>query len=436
MKKVLITLLGIAILAIACEKETKKVKPSPQAEFTTKVTKKTVTLENISKHGEEYVIDFGDNTDELTTDKLTTHEHTYQEAGDYEVSVKAINKTGENTKKQNVKISESEIEAQVETAEGTNATFSKFTANYAIDKGNSGELVEFFMQLSKTEDFSEPEQIFIDKGISSSEQKLDDNSTQFEFKNLESEQQYFFRIKMIQGTQEKFSNISSGSTENIESLHNLSVKASELSNSAFKAAAKVNEYDDKCLDTYPTIAPLVFATDAEFTEIITTVNYGNEANIYYREPAQTIYVKSTLAYKGKQHTLVDQISTEAICLIEFTDNNKFDAEYSSLDGETIYIDSKDGQRFIVRFSQRNIQIGDYEIVLGDSQPSENQVRVYYVNAIENVVYKTSYVHEGVKLQVYKVDEEAVYARIIGALKFEHRPTDSKNTSSIIFKANK
>ncbi|TAJ04424.1 PKD domain-containing protein [Marinilabiliaceae bacterium JC017] len=431
MKKICNLLIVLALLISACQKEEKSGDVKPMAAFETQITKNMVTAVNKSQDGLKHTWNFGDGSKVVVTEKCENVNHVYAETGSFEIILTVENMGGKSEAQKSVTITEITEKTEAKTEDAINASITKFTAPYALIDGDPSNPGRFFLQLSKKEDFSELEEIYTERYFSVKELELTVGNTAHEFKNLDPEETYFYRVRIENSEGESFSNVSQGNTKGMDGIASLSIDSSQPT--MFEVKRSVIDIDDNCLEVYPEHKELIFATDPEFTHTITP-ELTHIFDTYYREAGLKVYVQSTVEFKGKQLKLTASVETTDNVVARQTDERIFRSATTAAYPTAIVLGNPDGERITINIPVGTDKKGVYTIKPGTDQTPNNFYLNYYDS--ENKKYSIESVYEA-ELEIYRIEDNNVFGRIKNPVTF--KMNEGKQTvsfSPIIFKAAK
>ncbi len=380
----------------------------PIAEFeVTSIEQNEVTFTNLSTDYTSVEWDFGDgttaNVDE--TSEINPFTYTYSETGTYTVTLTAHGEGGMSATNKSVTISSvpAKASATISSASDIGATF--FTVNYTLVSGESN-FTDYYLQISKTQDFAVLEDI--DPFMSGSQQEAEINatSTSKTVSNLIPGQQYFCRIRINIFTP--------GAGDEIIYSEAINATTIALPEPSITAEIDSQPFDFQISssltvgDPYPVSydIEIVAARDADFTDIV-SLERRPVNNVYYREPGTNLYIKAIATVNGKASEKVIEFNTAENYLTGNDDFNSVGTDAILSQNNTVLtIGNGSGERIEYHFAQPVAEGDSYIIQNGTS--GEDQV--FYFSP-SGVTYELNNNTGIATLHFYKISSSEAHIRL-------------------------
>jgi len=427
------------LLFTKCKKDDTKPMPIAKFEVVSVGENYNVKFGNLSENGESYEWDFGDN---LTSSEQSP-EHIFKKKGTFTVKLTVSNSSGDDTYTEEL-ILESREKASVHLNESFELTNAGFNISWTTQAGRQGSTYETYFQISDKANFSSYPEVYEALSINalvSDEFKLNNTSSILWFRNLVPNKQYFFRVKLAYTyngvTEDFFSDTKNITTKDMPIPE---LELTEFVNSKTFYTVKTSLTNFEGFFTNSPENKLEFAFDEEFIKTYTPES-NNILDSYYKEPNETIYVKSTYTYNGVSKSIIKSLSIPEI----FTDGNGWKGDNAvafDYNGMKYFgIGDKNGKRVVFQISDFN-GVGEY-LLEGSPDNTLEDTYAYYYNGIVDKKYTLIHLqNEPLSLYIYKETDGEYYGRI-GSSTDSHtymsfRADDGSNESvyGMIFKATK
>ena len=427
------TIIGSLVLFVVLGCENDSVGPeAPVAGFDiSNVDNNEVVLTNTSTNYTFLEWDFGDGITISTnrSDEIIPFTHSYSEIGTFTIKLTVNGDSGTDSTSKQVTISTVPPKAKVIFAPTSDIGATFLTVNYTLE-ADKPIYTDYYLQISKTDDFVVLEDIDPFTGGIQNEAELTDVSTSRTISNLIPEQQYYCRIRINvftpgAGDEESFSETLNVTTTALPEPTVTAETATELFEFEISSSLTVG-------DSYPVQfdIDITAARDADFSDVVTLERRINN-NVYYKEPGTNLFIKAVATVNGKTSEKVIEFNTPENFLTSNTTFNNVGTDAIISNGSTVLTVGKTGgERIVFTLASGAIEGDKLEIAKGGAPGTSSAV--YFKSDGTQASFKQS-PFGAINLYVYEVTTTHVYFRIGSATDINTEMRFDDSGSDIVVK---